>query len=268
MTENSENVRRKAEPAKAAVSTFAVFGFALAILCALAAVLSGPGHRWGWWDFRVGFSILRWAAYVGLGAAGISLVGCIRARPGGPRRGFAWAVLGIVTSLAVVGVLALKEWNYLRIAREVPPIHDITTDTMNPPRFIAILPLRKDAPNPAEYGGAAIAAQQNKGYPDLGPAKFDVPPDQVFERAAAVARAMGWSIVAAVPIEGRIEAVDTTFWFGFKDDVVVRITPVGTGSRVDVRSVSRIGRSDLGTNAKRIRTFLTKLAATVASSAY
>lgn len=135
MTGHSENAEHEGEPLKAAVSTFAVFGFALAILCALAAMLSGPGHRWAWWDFRVGLSILRWTAYGGLGAAGISLVGCILARPGGPRRGFTWAVLGFVTGLAVVGVLAFKEWSYLQIAREVPPIHDITTEYEEPAAF-------------------------------------------------------------------------------------------------------------------------------------
>ena len=78
--------------------------------------------------------------------------------------------------------------------------------------------------------------------------------------ALEAARASGWEIVAAVPQERRIEAVATTFWFGFKDDIVVRIRPAPGGSRIDVRSVSRVGRSDLGTNAKRIRAFLGRLA--------
>ncbi len=90
---------------------------------------------------------------------------------------------------------------------------------------------------------------------------FAEPPDPIFEHAVAVAHDMGWEIIAEVPADGRIEAVDTTFWFGFKDDVVVRIKPADGGSRVDVRSVSRVGRSDLGTNARRIRNFLDKLAA-------
>jgi uncharacterized protein (DUF1499 family) len=92
-----------------------------------------------------------------------------------------------------------------------------------------------------------------------------VPPDVAFDKALAAAREMGWDIVDAKPAEGRIEATDTTFWFGFKDDVVIRISPTSEGSRIDVRSVSRVGRSDIGTNAKRIRAYLEKLKAWSAS---
>ena len=91
------------------------------------------------------------------------------------------------------------------------------------------------------------------------PAVIEAPAAKVFERALAVAQAMGWAIVASVPGEGRIEATDTTLLYGFKDDVVVRIAPDGDASRVDVRSVSRVGKSDVGVNAKRIRKFLSKL---------
>ena len=104
-------------------------------------------------------------------------------------------------------------------------------------------------------------AQQKKGYPDLGPLTFPAPPDRAFAAAEAAAQRLGWEIVAAAPAEGRLEATATTPWFGFKDDVVVRVTPAGTGSRVDMRSKSRVGRSDLGANAKRIRGFLAELTA-------
>ena len=67
---------------------------------------------------------------------------------------------------------------------------------------------------------------------------------------------MGWNIVAKDPSQGRIEATDTTFWFGFTDDVVIRITPMGSGARLELRSVSRVGVSDVGTNAARIRSFV------------
>jgi uncharacterized protein (DUF1499 family) len=87
----------------------------------------------------------------------------------------------------------------------------------------------------------------------------------VFDRAVSAARKLGWHVVAAAPAEGRLEATDTTRWFGFKDDVVVRIAPAADGSRVDVRSVSRVGRSDLGTNARRIRAFLRELRAELAA---
>ena len=91
------------------------------------------------------------------------------------------------------------------------------------------------------------------------PAVLAMPPARAFDRALEAAKRQGWEIVAAVPGEGRIEATDTTRWFGFKDDVVVRVRPDGAGSRVDVRSVSRVGRGDVGTNARRIRGFLDAL---------
>ena len=241
-----------------AVSDFARYGFFLAVLAGLTALLAGLGSRWGWWDFRLGFTILKWGGYTGLAAMTLSLIGCVVSRPGGPRRGFLLAVSGLLISLVIIGVLAGWIWT----ARHVPPIHDITTDTENPPAFAAVLPLREGAPNPAEYGGPEIAAQQRAGYPDLGPAILSVPPQQAFERALAVARNMGWEVVASNLADGRIEATDTTFWFGFKDDVVVRITPAEGGSRMDVRSVSRVGRSDVGTNAKRIQRYLQKVTRT------
>jgi uncharacterized protein (DUF1499 family) len=147
----------------------------------------------------------------------------------------------------------------------VPPIHDITTYPDDPPRFVAVLPLRRNAPNSADYAGPALAAQQRAGYPDLAPARFTAPPAVVLERATQVARDLGWAVVATAPAEGRLEATDRTRWFGFRDDVVVRVRPDGAGSRVDVRSVSRVGRSDLGTNARRIERLLTALRSALAS---
>src|SRR5262249_59322598 len=146
-------------------------------------------------------------------------------------------------------------------ATTVPRIHTTTTDTENPPQLIAALPLRKGAENTAEYGGPKLAAEQKKGYPDLAPLMLPAPPQAAFERAKSAAQQMGWNIIAADEKAGRIQATDTTSWFGFTDDIVVRVAAAPNGSRVDVRSVSRVGRSDIGTNAKRIRSFLEKLRA-------
>jgi uncharacterized protein (DUF1499 family) len=146
-----------------------------------------------------------------------------------------------------------------QVAQQVPPIHDITTDTEDPPRFAAVLPLRKNATNPVDYGGPEIAAQQHTAYPDIQPLTLPIPRHQAFVQALQTAEAMGWAIVATNPGEGQIEATDTTFWFGFKDDIVVRVQARGDGSRVDVRSVSRVGKSDVGTNAQRIRAYSRRL---------
>ena len=106
----------------------------------------------------------------------------------------------------------------------------------------------------------AIAAQQQKGYPDIKSLIVTTPPAETVQRAIDAARASGWEIVASDAPAGRIEATDTTRWFGFKDDIVVRVRPEGPGSRIDVRSVSRVGKSDVGANAKRVREFLSRLA--------
>ncbi|MDZ7645432.1 MAG: DUF1499 domain-containing protein [Woeseiaceae bacterium] len=166
--------------------------------------------------------------------------------------------LGIAVLIGVVTVWVPLDG--YRTARSLPYIHDITTDTRNPPAFVAVAPLRADAPNPAAYPGEETAAQQREAYPDIQPLDFPLSPDAVYEAALATARDRGWDIVAAEPGEGRIEATATTFWFGFKDDLVIRITPRADGSRLDIRSKSRVGRSDIGKNAARIREFTAALA--------
>ncbi len=231
-------------------SGVAVLGFLLAVAAALAAMLAGLGSRWGWWEFGTGFEVLRWAVYGAIGAAAISLLGVVLALTT-PRRGsVVLALLGLAIGLVTVYV----PWQWRQTARSVPPIHDITTDLESPPPFEAILPLRADAPNPAQYGGDSIAQQQREGYPELEPLVLEAPPAEVFRLAEGTARDMGWEIVDSDRDEGRIEATDTTFWFGFKDDVVIRVRPTETGSRVDIRSTSHVGVGDLGTNAARVLT--------------
>ena len=230
-------------------------GFTLAIVGALAAMGAGVGTRLEWWTFRAGFSVLKWGAYFALTAFVASFIGLIGLRRGAPRRDFSLAVAGTLISLVVFLIPLQWMWK----AWKVPPIHDITTDTENPPPFVAVLKLREGAQNPAEYGGPEVAAQQRAGYPDLGPLILSAPPDPAFEKALRTARSMRWRIVDANRTERRIEATGATFWFGFKDDIVVRVSPSDSGSRIDVRSVSRVGRSDVGTNAERIRKYLKKL---------
>lgn len=230
-------------------------GFALAILSIVLAVGAGFGTRAGFWDFRTGFTLLKWGAYGAIGAAAVSFIALVGLRRRRPFGAFALAALGLFLGLIILSI----PLQWMRTAKRVPPIHDITTDTENPPPFVKVLGRRKDAANPAEYGGPELAAQQKAGYPDLGPLTVSLPPDQAFNHALAAAAEMGWELVDASLTDGRIEATDTTFWFGFKDDIVIRITPASGGSRIDVRSVSRVGKSDVGTNARRIQAFLARL---------
>lgn len=242
---------------KPGYSRLAIAGLIVSGIGVAAAILAGYGTREGWWDFRQGFRILYAAACAGAAGAALSIGGAVAARPGRERRGFVAALLGAVLGLVAFGVPA----NWYEISRQFPRIHDVTTDTENPPQFQAILPLRKDAPNTAQYGGPEVAARQHAAYPDIRPLALDIPPDQAFRIALGAARRMKWRIVADEEASGRIEAVATTRWFGFKDDVVVRVTSSAAGgSVVDVRSVSRVGISDVGTNARRIRSFLETVA--------
>lgn len=237
-------------------------GFSLTFVCAFAEIMSGLGTRWGLWNFRTGLGILRWAAYGEAAAVLVTISGCIISGYRGAWNICIFSVIGLLVGVAAVSV-PLKMY---RTAQSVPPIHDITTDTENPPQFNMILGLRKDALNPAEYGGPGTSSQQLTAYPDIKPVMLAVTPAKAFELCLATAREMGWDIINAKSDEGIIEGTDTTFWFGFKDDIVIRITPSEKGSRIDLRSVSRVGKSDVGTNAKRIRNFKNKLMGKIISS--
>lgn len=229
------------------------FVLALAVVAALLLVLAGPGTRLGVWEFGTGFLMMRWAFFAGL--ASVSLALLFLAIPK-TRQG---STAMLVVALFIGAGAAWIPWNGLQTVRALPYIHDISTDTEDPPAFVAVLPLRADARNPPEYAGEEAAVQQREAYPDVRPLQLALPPGQVFDLALETARGQGWEIVAAVPEEGRIEATATTFWFGFKDDVVIRIAARDGGSRLDIRSKSRVGRSDVGANAERIRAFLEDL---------
>jgi uncharacterized protein (DUF1499 family) len=193
--------------------------------------------------------LMRWSVYGALLGLVLAGVGLWR------NRGRSlFGALAVVVALVTVA-LPLR-WQ--QIARSVPPIHDITTDTANPPMFEAVVPLRKDARNSLEYS-QEVARQQREAYPDIKPLVLEVPAAQVFDRAVRAARDAGWELVNTSAETWRIEATDTTTFFGFKDDIVVRLTPIGGRTVVDVRSVSRVGRSDVGTNARRIREYLAAL---------
>jgi len=226
----------------------------LAVVVALAVVASGYGVRFGAWDLRSGFAMLRGGAYAEVAIAVVALV--LLLVPRTRARG----VIALGIALVVAGIAGVVPLAWMQGARSLPPVNDITTDTANPPAFVAILPLRANATVPATYAGNASADLQKQGYPDIAPVIVGDVPTAAFANAMAVARGMGWIIVAADAIAGRIEATATTPWFGFRDDVVIRIAPEGRGSRIDVRSVARVGRGDFGTNAKRVREFSAALA--------
>jgi uncharacterized protein (DUF1499 family) len=237
-----------------AISRVVLLGAGLTITSVLLVLAAPLGYRLGIVSLRLALqTLLRWGVYLAVGAAVVSLVGLMitLAAPRERRRGRLLAAVSLVVAAAVIAIPGR-----FRMGPPAPPIHDITTDTQDPPQYVTVLPLRADAPNTAEYGGERVAMQQREAYPDLQPAILGVPPSVAFDRALAAVHEMGWELVKADATAGRIEATDTTFWFGFKDDVAIRVRSADGGSRVDVRSLSRVGVGDAGTNAKRIRAYL------------
>jgi uncharacterized protein (DUF1499 family) len=221
------------------------------IAAAVLVLLAGP---------LIKFSILPWAAGLGMFAIGAILAGiggifCLVAllRKKGGLTAIIAAAFGLSAIIIPVGIVVA--------ARGAPPIHDITTDTQNPPAFVAITAeVRGPDTNPTSYD-PAIAPVQQAAYPMLKPLILTDDPDTAFRKALDTAKKQGWVIVDSSEVDGRIEGTATVDWWGFKDDVVIRIKPDGTGSRVDVRSKSRVGKGDLGFNADRIADYLKALAA-------
>lgn len=215
------------------------------------AVVAAPlGYRIGVAPLGPAFLLLAGGLLVI--ALSLGVLGARLARGAGLRDRAACAacVAAVAVGALPVGTL-VSGWG-------APPIHDITTDTGNPPAFVAAVAL--NTPGRTDYEGPAVGARQRAAYPDLRSAALSVAPADAFRRALAVVRRMGWELLATDPDTFRIEATDRSFWFGFEDDVVIRITAAGeTGSRVDVRSLSRVGVADLGVNARRVRAFVAAL---------
>jgi uncharacterized protein (DUF1499 family) len=226
-------------------------------LCLLAIIfLAGLALRLDWVHFKPVFQLFKYAGMAALGVALLCLpvfIWGLLKRHADARRAAIWGTLLGVLPIAVL-LFSVGRDNF-----KVPPIHDISTDTANPPAYQAVLSLRGKDHNSLEYGGEDLARQQLAAYPDIKPLPLKMPVAQATELAAAVAAEQGWRLVALDPQRGHLEAVVRTRLLGFTDDVVVRVTAEDGGSRVDVRSNSRVGVSDLGANAKRIRGFLVTL---------
>jgi uncharacterized protein (DUF1499 family) len=238
-------------------------GFGLAVIALLLLAIAPLGWQLGWWHFRIAFfTLMQYSAYIAAGAAVVSLIGIVAALVNGNRRSLVLGAIGLIAG----ATLAYVPWSYWHATEVLPRIHDITTDTDNPPAFSAVLPARQAEPgsSPATYEGAETAKLQKQGYPDIAPVTTALPPAEAFNRALDTAKALGWTIVAAVPADGHIEATQTSFWFHFTDDVVIRVAARADGqpgSRIDVRSVSRQGRHDFGVNAARVRKYTAALKA-------
>jgi hypothetical protein len=242
----------------------AAASFAVAAVGALVGILAGQGYQMEALPLGTSFAVLRWGAYISVAGGLLCLLSIILAVA--LYKGEFLGKSAIAVAGLVIGLFAFYvPYSMQRTAQSVPPIHDITTDVENPPEFIAVVPLREKARNPPEYmrenklGQRVlnVPEEQLKAYPDIKTIELSgVPPADAFNRALEAVKQHKWTIVAASPEEGRIEAWDKTPWFGFIDDVVIRVTSGDGGSRVDIRSLSRVGGSDVGKNAQRIRAYM------------
>lgn len=245
--------------------------FLIAVTGALTEFFAGIGYRMDMLELRFALlTLLPTGAYIAGIGAGLCLLAAIVVvvvRKNEVKRG---ALILCGVGLVVGASAAYIPYGIRQGAQGAPPIHDISTDTDTPPEFIDARPLRAStgAINPPEYlrevkrQGVTIniPEAQRKAYPDLQPVLLDgIAPAEAFTRALAAVERMGWNLIVAAPEEGRIEAWDQTFWFGFIDDVAIRVTATESGSKIDVRSKSRVGGGDAGTNAKRIRNYIAAL---------
>ena len=234
---------------------------ALAGLALLAALIGGGtigtagiGHKFGLWQMPVARLLLEYGFYGAAGGAALGvltlLIALLRQRGGG--------AFGAILAIAAGAGAAYVPWTMHQKELTLPALHDISTDTQDPPAFVALANERANFENGAAYDSAA-AAKQKEAYPDIAPLRSVLPPDRLFAKVLAAAKALGWQIVAQSVEEGRIEATAVSEWFGFKDDIAIRIVADGAGARLDMRSASRTGAHDLGANADRVRAFLAGL---------
>jgi hypothetical protein len=230
----------------------------LGIGAVVAALLAALGSAMGMWGFGTGLKALRYLFFAAAAGALLGLIGLVMAR----RR--AKLMLANLLALVVALGFVLYLGNLVRIAKSVPAIHDVATDLDDVPQFTRLKVRPDNLENIPDEGKPELKALppeerwkalHRAHYGDVRTLRLPAPPDQVARRAAALARKRGWEVALA---EGdRVEATHTSTFFRFKDDVVVRISPApGGGSLVDMRSISRVGGSDVGMNAKRVREFL------------
>jgi hypothetical protein len=243
---------------------------ALAVAAPLVMAAGALGTRAGLWDWRTGLLEVTGGLGVDLAwvAVAVSLMAVYGVAVTQSRRGLVWAGAALALSAVVIATLLMIRAE----ARSVPPIHHISTDIENPPAFsdAAVAERGPDAnsldlatarlPVDPRFGaasGALVTDLQRATWPDIRTLEVSGAPASVFPVARAAMVAQGIEITREDADSGRIEGVHTSFWFGFRDDVVVRLVTTPTGrTRVDVRSVSRVGLSDLGANARRVRAIL------------
>ena len=224
----------------------------VSLIAFLLVALPGPLYKLGVVDLGTAFTGFKFGVFAGIAALILLALQVIFKRK--------TVTLGsTVIALLLSAIAIAMPLSMMNKGKSVPPIHDISTDLTNPPKFVAIAPLRADAPNPVEYAGEETAKQQRDAYPDLQTLTYTQSKSELIEATEQAINNLGWELVNSDANNGIVEATDSTMWFGFKDDVVVRVTDNGNERLLDIRSKSRVGGSDLGKNAERIHDFINEL---------
>ena len=241
---------------------------AAVILCfgsVAMALIGAVGTGQGAWDFRLGFTLLQYAVYAGALGVAIAIVAAFLARRARPK-----LVLFNLAAILVAGGFLAFVGNQIRIARSVPPIHDISTNLEEWPRFYRLTVRDDNLESVPDMGRDDLRALpprerwkaiHRESYGDIATIRVPWSVEETVARARALAEERGWEIVTADPQRGIVEAVDTSLFFRFKDNIIVRARPVTDRNEtvVDMRSISRVGVSDIGVNARRVRDFLADL---------
>ena len=239
----------------------------------LWGLISAVGVGWGLWSWSSGLTGVMWSFILAIGAILFGILFAWRAKKSGISRPKLLRWIGMLSAIVYAGWIG----TFVMAGISVPAIHDISTDLADPPAFVT-LALRADnldaIPGEGDDEMKGMNPQQRwvivhqKAYGDIRSVRIDEPVPTVIAKAERLAKARGWDVAVSLPEEGRFEATETSAFFRFKDDIVLRVKPTetGDGSIVDMRSVSRVGSSDLGVNAKRVRSFLADLSGTVTAA--
>lgn len=245
-----------------AKATFAGFVVSLAV-----GLVAAFGTRLGFWNYQFGlFALFPWSVGIGALTLAAGVVWVLWAMIANDSSGARYGLIGLIGIIVVLANPVSEFWEH----HGLPTVSDVSTDTANPPPLVSLLTQRQGAETKPDYAGgetevyegktSTMSLLQHKYYGDVHTAAILISPERLFKRAVAAAYDMGWTVVAIVPDEGRIEATDTTFFFGFTDDIVIRVKPAGMGAKLDIRSKARAKRGDDGRNIKRVRDYLATLA--------
>ncbi|NRA84292.1 MAG: DUF1499 domain-containing protein [Gammaproteobacteria bacterium] len=226
----------------------------LTLAFVLGVMVAPLAAKWQWWHFRDAFTALKLLFIVGSVVGAVSLITMVYYLiKQGVNQAIGYAVCVIICALPLGNMLYTMSQ-----VKSLPFIHDISTDTVNPPLLLTASKLRKTADNSTEYDPTNAKLQQ-QAYSDISAVYSNLTLAQTLSLAQASMIKLGYGDIVMNKQLGQLEFSDQTFWFGFVDDVVIRVSREQQRVKIDIRSASRVGKSDIGKNAQRIRQIIAQL---------